>query len=63
MATYKKSVLEYNDVRDAMSFNHEKGLRKGREEGLQKGREETILQIAKVLDMPVNELTKLISSL
>ena len=57
MATYKKSVLEYDDVRSAMLFNREKGL----EEGLQKGREETILQIANALNIPIKDLAKLIA--
>ena len=42
MATYKKSVLEYDDVRSAMLFNHDAGMQKGRAEGLQEGREEMI---------------------
>jgi predicted transposase/invertase (TIGR01784 family) len=64
MATYKKSVLEYDDVRSAMLFNHDMGLKKGREEGMREGmregRKETILQIANALDMPVKDLAKLI---
>jgi predicted transposase/invertase (TIGR01784 family) len=49
---YEKSVLEYEDVKDAMDYHHrlgidegfqkglEKGLEKGREEGVEKGRAE-----------------------
>ena len=53
---YEKSVLEYEDVQDAMEYHHrmgkaegfndgfEKGKEKGLEEGMEKGREEALLQ-------------------
>lgn len=56
---YEKSVLEYEDVQDAMEYHHrmgkaegfndgfEKGIEKGIEEGIVKGREEALLQTAK----------------
>jgi predicted transposase/invertase (TIGR01784 family) len=41
---YEKSVLEYEDVKDAMDYHHrlgiEEGFQKGLEEGMEKGREE-----------------------
>ena len=44
METYKKSVLEYDDVQDAILFmgekRHREGRQEGRREGRQKGREE-----------------------
>jgi predicted transposase YdaD len=47
-----------------MLFNREDGLKKGRQEGLREGlregRKKTILQVAQALNMPVEELTKLI---
>ena len=58
---YEKSVLEYEDVKDAMEYHHrmgfaegmekgiEKGIEKGMEKGMEKGKEigkeETIRQI------------------
>ena len=58
---YEKSVLEYEDVQDAMEYRHrmgkaegfndgfEKGKEKGMEEGRKEGREEALLQTAKKL--------------
>lgn len=58
---YEKSVLEYEDVQDAMEYHHrmgkaegfndgfEKGKEKGMEEGRKEGREEALLQTAKNL--------------
>ncbi|MBQ7550326.1 MAG: hypothetical protein IJT04_02215, partial [Bacteroidales bacterium] len=55
----EKSVLEYEDVQDAMEYHHrmgkaegfndgfEKGIEKGIEEGIVKGREEALLQTDK----------------
>jgi len=37
METYKKSVLEYYDVQDAMECAREEGREKGREEGREEG--------------------------
>ena len=42
MEKYRKSILEYNDVRNAVDYALEKGIVKGREEGIEKGREEGI---------------------
>ena len=62
---YEKSVLEYEDVKDAIEYHHrmgkseginegfikgfEKGVEKGMEKGMEKGREEAIIQTAKNL--------------
>ena len=62
---YEKSVLEYEDVKDAMDYHHrlgieegfqkgleegmEKGLEKGKEEGRAEGREEALLKAARKL--------------
>jgi len=58
MATYKKSVLEYDDVRSAMLFNHDAGLKKGREEG----RKEIMSQVIQAMNrgMSIEELAELI---
>ena len=37
---YKKSVLEYEDVQEAVRYAHEQGLEEGLEEGREQGREE-----------------------
>ncbi|MBQ4355713.1 MAG: Rpn family recombination-promoting nuclease/putative transposase [Bacteroidales bacterium] len=54
---YKKSVLDYEDVKDAVRCSYEdgekdgvkKGMEKGRETGREEGREEGILAVAKNL--------------
>jgi len=58
---YEKSILEYEDVKEAMDYNRrlakaegfsdgfEKGMEKGRDEGREEGREEALLQTAKNL--------------
>ena len=43
---YKKSVLEYEDVQEAVRYAHEQGLEQGREEGLAEGRETEKRQLA-----------------
>ncbi|MBQ7490697.1 MAG: hypothetical protein IJT51_09310, partial [Bacteroidales bacterium] len=54
---YEKSVLEYEDVKDAMKYHRklgmdegfekglEKGMKKGREEGIEQGKEEKLRQM------------------
>jgi predicted transposase/invertase (TIGR01784 family) len=37
---YKKSVLEYEDVQEAVRYAREQGIEEGREQGLEQGREE-----------------------
>lgn len=37
---YKKSVLEYEDVQEAVRYARELGIEQGREQGLEQGREE-----------------------
>ena len=44
---YKKSVLEYEDVQEAVRYAHEQGLEQGREEGLAEGRETEKRQLAR----------------
>ena len=71
---YEKSVLEYEDVKDAMEYHHrmgfaegmekgiEKGIEKGMEKGKEIGKEETIRQIiAKMLEngLPLTTIVKL----
>ena len=58
---YEKSILEYEDVKEAMDYNRrlakaegfsdgfEKGMEKGMEKGREEGREEALLQTAKNL--------------
>ena len=50
---YEKSVLEYEDVQDALAYRHElslaEGYQKGLSEGMEKGIEKGILQTAKNL--------------
>ncbi|MCQ2280866.1 MAG: hypothetical protein MJZ49_08730, partial [Bacteroidales bacterium] len=49
---YEKSVLEYEDVQEAIAYARElaaeeafgKGMEKGREEGMEKGREEGMVK-------------------
>ena len=53
---YEKSVLEYEDVKDAMDYHHRLGInegyQKGLEEGREKGREEALINTAlKLLGM------------
>ena len=70
---YEKSVLEYEDVKDAMEYHHRmgkseginegfiKGFEKGMEKGMEKGREEAIIQTAKNLlfmGMSVSDIAK-----
>ena len=70
---YEKSVLEYEDVKDAMEYHHRmgkseginegfiKGFEKGVEKGMEKGREEAIIQTAKNLlsmGMSVSDIAK-----
>ena len=40
MEKYRKSILEYHDVRSAMDCALEDGIKKGRKEGIEIGREE-----------------------
>ena len=56
---YEKSILEYEDVKEAMDYHRrlgkaegfsdgfEKGMEKGRKEGMEEGREEALRQTAK----------------
>ena len=50
---YEKSVLEYEDVQDAMEYHHRmgkaEGFNDGYEKGKEEGREEALLQTAKKL--------------
>ena len=58
---YEKSVLEYEDVKDAMAYQREKGIEEGIEKGIEKGRYEGILQTAKNLlkmGLSISEIMK-----
>ncbi|MBO4654281.1 MAG: Rpn family recombination-promoting nuclease/putative transposase [Bacteroidales bacterium] len=62
---YEKSVLEYEDVKDAMEYHHRmgkaEGFNDGFEKGIEKGREEAINQTAKKLlsmGMSVSDIAK-----
>ena len=37
---YEKSVLEYEDVKDAMDYHHRLGIEEGFQKGLEEGKEE-----------------------
>ena len=54
---YEKSILEYDDVKDAIEYN----CRLAREEGREEGREEALLQTAKnllALGLPLADVAK-----
>jgi predicted transposase/invertase (TIGR01784 family) len=42
METYRKSILEYDDVRDAVDYAFEQGEEKGYKKGIEKGIEKGI---------------------
>ena len=66
---YEKSVLEYEDVKDAMEYHHrmgfaegmEKGMEKGIEKGIEKGKETIRQIIAKMREngLPITTIVKL----
>lgn len=55
---YEKSVLEYEDVKDAMDYHHrlgvEEGFQKGLEEGREEGREALLIAARKLLELGVS---------
>ena len=55
---YEKSVLEYEDVKDAMDYHHrlgiEEGFQKGLEEGREEGREALLIAARKFLELGVS---------
>ena len=58
---YEKSVLEYEDVQDAMEYHHRMGKAEGFNDGFEKGREEALLQTAKnllALGIPTADVAK-----
>ena len=65
---YEKSVLEYEDVKDAMDYHHrlgiEEGFQKGLEEGMEKGMEksrEALINAARKLvelGVPISEIVQ-----
>jgi len=66
MEKYKKSVLEYRDVRDAVGLafeeGEEKGIKKGIERGIEKGRKEgidSIIQKCVQMNMPIEIIVEL----
>jgi predicted transposase/invertase (TIGR01784 family) len=57
MLQYEKSVLEYDDVKRAVGYSHERGIEKGIERGIEKGK----IIIAKnllELGIPVKDIAK-----
>jgi len=62
MEKYKKSVLEYRDVRDAVVLAFEEGEEKGIKKGFEKGREEgltSIIQKCVQMNMPIEIIVEL----
>ena len=53
-ANYEKSVLEYEDVQDAMSCARAEGREEGRAEGRAEGREELLKAARKFLELGVS---------
>ena len=52
---YEKSVLEYEDVKDAMAYQREKGIEEGMKKGMEKGMEKGMLQTAaKFLELGIS---------
>ena len=59
MEEYKKSVLEYQDVRDAVDYAREEGFEEGIEKGREEGREEekvTIIQKCIQMNLPIENI-------
>jgi predicted transposase/invertase (TIGR01784 family) len=54
MEKYKKSITEYNDVKNCMAYAKKEGMQIGRSEGMQIGRSEG-LQIGKIEGMQIGE--------
>jgi predicted transposase/invertase (TIGR01784 family) len=62
MKTYKKSVLEYRDVRDAIGLAFEEGEAKGIEKGIKEGRKAGIASIVQKClqkNMPLEDIVDL----
>ena len=58
---YEKSVLEYEDVKDAMDYHHRLGIEEGFRKGLEEGRAEALLNTARkllVLGVPISDVAK-----
>ena len=62
MGNYRKSILEYNDVRNAVDYAREEGIVRGREEGIVRGREKEkidIIQKCLQMDFPIEVIVGL----
>ncbi|MCL2650781.1 MAG: Rpn family recombination-promoting nuclease/putative transposase [Candidatus Azobacteroides sp.] len=62
MEKYKKHITEYADIQDAMLYEREVAMEKGRKEGMEKGREEGMEKAAVnclKLGMPIEEVVKI----
>jgi predicted transposase/invertase (TIGR01784 family) len=62
MEEYKKSILEYRDVRDAVEYAREEGFEKGIEKGLIEGSNQKSIEIIKKClekHMPLEEIADL----
>ncbi|MDR1813428.1 MAG: hypothetical protein LBR18_01090 [Tannerella sp.] len=55
MEKYKKSITEYNDVKNCMAYAKKESMQLGRSEGLQIGRLEG-LQIGKIEGMQIGRM-------
>lgn len=44
MKAYRKSILDYDDVRSAVDYAREEGLNEGVQKGIAKGRNEGLLE-------------------
>lgn len=51
---YEKSVLEYEDVKDAMDYHHRLGIEEGFQKGLEEGREALLIAARKLLELGVS---------
>ena len=62
METYRKSILEYQDVRSAMDCAREEGREEGLEKGIKKGREEgfeKVIQKSLQMNIPIEVIVEL----
>jgi len=60
MKEYRKSVLEYRDIRDSIELAREEALERGIERGIERGRKEekvSIIQKCLQKNMPVEDIT------
>lgn len=51
---YEKSVLEYEDVKDAMDYHHRLGIEEGYQKGVEEGRAALLIAARKFLELGVS---------